>query len=268
MKQNQKGFSVVGLILAVVVVGVIAAVGWLVLSKRSGPAERLKDRAYNIYLDGATDDSLVNYYKLGVDLRSTSTVRLETMPALGATPCPETDETYQVKPTYTENTLTLTMADYQRVENPKDMDSFDKRCKILPDPEKKFDLDKEWLATPGVKMVKTVGLDGRNYTLDTSGRKLTLSDGSSTISQLPFYPDKVAVMVAAGGSCSGDFKTYLQSQGIVLADPRYPQLDALYRRPGIEVHVILDALKDTDGNKYEKSGCKIRTSKPNLKDLR
>lgn len=283
MRKNQYGFSVIETMIILLLLAGLGFVGWRVLHRdttgqTAANGNSLKSRKYNVYLDGATDDGLINYYKLGIriDLESSNANIVDPGSSLGPNPCPEILEDYALSKSYEGDTLRVKVVGYKRVENPKGILESDSHCKQLDaNGIKSFDLDKAWLSQGGKKTLAIEGLDGVQFSLGVASYKIELSNGSDTVSSLPYFPDKVAVLTAWGDSCPANSKelvtTHAKSLNLVLADEKYPGLEGVYRRPKREVNVILDELKSTDSNKYAKNlggDCTIITSYPNLKDLR
>lgn len=293
MKHNQKGFAVVETLLILVIIGLLSGVGWYVYSKAetqgsvgvssdksdTQTSEELKNRDYTLFLDGSTDDSLINYYQMGLSVKMAEAYPGIVDPGgiIGDLPCPELREDYEIQEHYKDNVLTINIVNYEKVKNPKGLTENDPSCKKLSNSgrKEKFDIDKKWLQSEGVKTIKIKGLDRQNYQLDTDNRRLTLKRNTDVVGQIPFYPDKVAVMIAWGDDCSSDSKQtilkYVHSLNLEEADKKYSGLDTIYRRPNREVHVMLEKLEQADRNKYEKSlagDCKVIVSYPNLKDMR
>lgn len=297
MNKNQKGFSIIEVVLVLLLLGLLVGIGWYAWDKIGGRSSSERpplghkdtltipsDREYTLYLDGATDDSLVNYYKIGLDIKLDNSNSNIIDPGFGPGPypCPQIAEEYGIDERYDDSTLIIKIVDYQRVENPKGLDENDPQCKKIrnktfrgPSNKKVFDIDKSWLIKKSYKNIRIEGLDNEQLQLDTSEQKLTLKKSNDIISQIPFYPDKVAVMIAWGDDCPANSQTlvraHAESSGLDLADDKHPGLSLVYRRPKREVHVMLNSLRDTEGRKYPKDlggDCSIITSKPNLKDWR
>lgn len=285
LRYNQSGAAHLLSILLTIVVIAIGLVGWKVwdnkaakLGNNSNNISNLKGRSYSLYLDGATSDDLVNYYKIGLNIKlenSNSNI-VDPGSSAGPGPCPEVSEDYAINKSYQGTTLHIKLVNYTRVENPKELTNDDPKCKSIHGiGEKSFDLDKNWLKQTGDKTIQIDGLDNNHFALTSSGYKLTIKNSAKNVSQIPFYPDKVAVMVAWGDDCPASAQEtitqYVKQQGIALTDQKYPGLEAIYRRPKREVNVILDGLKDTDGRKFSTdlggNDCYILTTKPNLKSL-
>lgn len=242
IKNNQLGVAHLAAVLVVIVIAVIGLVGWKVWDNRaSKPAtqisniSRLKDRNYSLYLNGATDDNLVNYYKIGLNIKleNSNSDIVDPGSSLGPGPCPEVAEDYAINNSYKDKTLYIKVVDYKRVENPKGLTDDDPKCKSLGmSGEKSFNLDKTWLSQSGEKAIQVVGLDNKQFALSSDGYKLTIKNGTKTFSQIPFYPDKVAVMTAWGDDCPATAKDkitqYVKDQSISLADEKYPGIEAIY----------------------------------------
>jgi hypothetical protein len=285
LKSNKNGIAHVAAIILVVVIAVVGFVGWKVWEGRSSKSgsqnsniSRLKDRSYSLYIDGATDDNLVNYYKIGLNIKleNSNSDIVDPGSYLGPGPCQDVAEDYAINKSYNGKTLYIKVVDYKRIENPKGLMDNDPKCKSFgTSGEKSLDIDKTWLGKSDDKVIQVEGLDNKQFALTTISYKLTIKDGTKTVSQIPFYPDKVAVMIAWGDDCPATAKDgitqFVKQQNIALADEKYPGIEAIYRRPKREVNIILNGLKDTEGRKYSTDlggkDCFILTSKPNLKSL-
>jgi prepilin-type N-terminal cleavage/methylation domain-containing protein len=283
MRKNQKGFGLIEILIALVLVVVVGGGAWYIWSRRQtgtgghSAVTQFAGREYRVYLDAATDDRLINYYKLGVNITLENSNAGAVDPGSGGPgPCQEVVEDYAVDKSYKGNTVLVKIVNYKRIENPKGIPDNDPKCKELDSRGvRTFDLDKRWLYKSGKKTVKVEGLDDSKFTLSAKNFKLTLTKADKTLSTLAFYPDNVAVLSAAGVDCPANSKELLTSRAkekrLPLADPRYPGLDSLYRRPQRELHVILNRLIDIDVRRLSRDldgDCAISVSKPNLHDLR
>lgn len=285
IKNNQEGSTHLTAILVIVVIIVISFVGLKIQDNRTNnpsnqnsDPSRLKAREYSLYLDGATDDNLINYYKIGLNIKleNSNSAAVDFDSSWFSDSCPDVAEDYAVRKSYEDNTLRIKIVDYERVENAKELVGDDAKCKLINSSgEKSFDLDKAWLGQAGYKTVKIEGLDGKEFTLTSDDYKLTLKDGTKIVSQIPFYPDKVAVMIAWGDHCQTSAKDkitqYAIQHNIPLADEKYPGMEAIYRRPKREVNIILNSLEATDGLRHYaylgEGDCYIIVKKPILKSL-
>ncbi len=143
---NQEGSTYLIAILVIIVIAVIGFVCWKVWNNRTNNnPERLKARGYSLYLDGATDDNLINYYKIGLNIELENSYRNFDDDSLWSPPrpCPEISEDYAVSKLYEGKTLRIKVVDYKRIENTKGLRDADVECEHIDNSdEKSFDLYK------------------------------------------------------------------------------------------------------------------------------
>lgn len=236
----------------------------------------VQEKAHTLYLNGATDDQFINYYKLGltIDLDHQDMQFTDDMPPAGPKECPTLVEDYGIDHRYKGNTLVITV-DFHRIENRAGLSAGDKNCKAADRArgyKKDLDIDKNWLTSGEDKIVEITGTKDAKYRLAIEDQKLSLYKNGSMSGQIPYYPDGIAVMAAMNNNCPDNMaalmKEYAASLDMALADDRYPGLKG--RSGHYHLHLMADGRSLSDMRGYQKNlggRCDAFITKPNLKSL-